>query len=188
MSVRGARISSAQAGNLPVEVLAATDTESQIQIPFEASGSTLALSLAPESGSRLVKPLELASASPGILVEGDGTPMLRDAGTEMLLDASNPAHSRSRIQILATGLGRVAPDWPAGKPAPSDDPPHVIAPVKAYLNRNPVEVTRAQLWPGLAGFYLVEIELPKLVNYGPAELYIEAGGHASNPVRMYIEP
>ena len=188
MSVRGAKISSAQAGNLPVQVLATTDTESQIQIPFEASGATLSLSLAPESGRRLIAPLALAPASPGILVEGDGTPMLREGGTEMMLDASNPAHSRSRVQILATGLGRVNPDWPAGKPAPLDAPPQVIAPVTAYLNRIPIQVTRAELWPGLAGFYLVEVELPKLVNYGPAELYIEAGGHASNPVRMYIEP
>jgi len=26
------------------------------------------------------------------------------------------------------------------------------------------------------------------VNYGPAELSIEAGGNISNPVRVYIEP
>ena len=35
---------------------------------------------------------------------------------------------------------------------------------------------------------LVEIETPKIVNYGPAELYLEVGGKASNRVRVYIEP
>jgi uncharacterized protein (TIGR03437 family) len=44
------------------------------------------------------------------------------------------------------------------------------------------------LAPGFVGFYLVEVEIPKIVNYGPAELYIEAGGQTSNRVRIYIEP
>jgi len=34
----------------------------------------------------------------------------------------------------------------------------------------------------------VEIEIPKVVNSGPAELYLEADGHQSNPVRIYIQP
>ncbi len=192
MSVLGAKVTSAQAGSLAVPVLASTETESQIQIPFEASGSTLSLSFDPASGARVITPLALAAASPGILVAPDGTPMLLDATTGTMLDASNPAHSRARIQILATGLGRVIPDWPAGKPAPSDDPPQVAAAVTAYVGGSAVQVTRAVLAPGYAGLYLVEIELPGLVNAGPAELQIEvggeAGGHTSNPVRVYIEP
>jgi hypothetical protein len=32
------------------------------------------------------------------------------------------------------------------------------------------------------------VQLPKIVNYGPAELYIEADGQPSNRVRLYIEP
>jgi uncharacterized protein (TIGR03437 family) len=95
------------------------------------------------------------------------------------------------MQILATGLGRVRPDWPAGVAAPVDQPPAVVAPVRAYLDRSPIEVTRAVLAP-YAGFYLIEVELPKIVNYGPAELYIEVGaagaGQTSNRVRLYIEP
>jgi uncharacterized protein (TIGR03437 family) len=188
MTVRGEKVSSAQAGDLPVTVLATTDTESQIQIPYEANGNTLALSFAPAAGGQIGTLLPLASTSPGILVAPDGAPMVLDATTETLLDASNPAHSRARIQILATGLGRVKPDWPAGRPAPADDPPTVVAPVTAYLDGNPVLVTRQVLAPSQTGYYLVEIELPKLVNAGPAQLSIAAGGHASNPVRVYIEP
>ena len=105
-----------------------------------------------------------------------------------MLDAMNPAHSHSRIQILATGLGQVVPEWPAGIAAPMENSPKVVTPVKASLDRVPVDVTRAVLAPGFVGFYLVEIEIPKIVNYGPAELYIEAGGQTSNRVRVYIEP
>ena len=188
LSVRGAKVSSALAGNLAAPVLATTDTESQIQIPFEVSGQALTLEYAPVSGRSVAALLPLAEASPGILVGGDGTPMLVDATTGTMLDSSNPAHSRARIQILATGLGRVNPDWPAGKPAPADNPPQVVATVTAFLNRNPVTITRATLLPGYTGVYMVEIEMPKLVNYGPSELSIEAGGNISNPVRVYIEP
>jgi hypothetical protein len=39
----------------------------------------------------------------------------------------------------------------------------------------PLVVTRATLAPGYIGFYLVEAELPAVVDAGPAELYREAG-------------
>ena len=92
------------------------------------------------------------------------------------------------MQILATGLGRVDPSWPTGLVAPVENPPKVAATVRVYLDRAPVEVTRAVLAPGYIGFYLVEVEIPKIVNYGAAELYVEVDGQASNRVRVFIEP
>jgi uncharacterized protein (TIGR03437 family) len=189
MSVMGAKITSAYAGDQAVPVLKATDTQTDIQIPFNARGETFALSLDPASGSRVMAALPLASAAPAIFVSTDGAPWALDAETNALLDAAHPAHSGSRIQVLATGLGRVNPDWPAGVEAPmGDNPPQVIAKVSAFLDRVPVPVTRAVLAPGLTGFYLVELELPRVVNYGPVELHLEAGGHTSNRVRVYTEP
>ena len=38
------------------------------------------------------------------------------------------------------------------------------------------------------GRYLVEVQLPALVNAGPAELYIGSGDQQSNRVRIWIEP
>jgi uncharacterized protein (TIGR03437 family) len=189
MSVIGAKITSATAGDLTVPVLSATDTQSEIQIPFDVRGETLALSLNPASGVRVTTPLTLAAASPAIFVSKDGAPLVLDAQTNSLLDAAHPAHAQTRIQVLATGLGRVNPDWPTGVETPmGDNPPIVAAKVSAFLDRAPVTVTRAVLAPGLTGFYLVELELPKIVNYGPVELHLEAGGHTSNRVRVYIEP
>jgi uncharacterized protein (TIGR03437 family) len=188
LSVLGARVDSARAGSLSAPVLAANETESQIQIPFNASGDSVALSLASAGGTRVLPSVPLLTASPGIFLNQDGSPAALDAETGLLLDAMNPAHSHSRIQILATGLGQVTPDWPAGITAPLENSPKVVTPVKASLDRVPVDVTRAVLAPGYVGLYLVEIEIPKIVNYGPAELYIEAGGQASNRVRVYIEP
>jgi len=187
VSVAGARVTSAQAGNFSAAVLASTDTESQIQIPFEARGSSISLAISSEGRSLTLPAVPLEAVAPAIFVARDGSPMLLDAESGVMLDAMTPAHSRGRIQILSTGLGRVTPDWPTGIAAPIDNPPRVAATVHAWLDRQPVEVTKAVLAPYI-GYYLIEIEVPKIVNYGPAELYLEVGGQTSNRVRVYIEP
>ena len=189
MSILGAKVAAVKAGDLTVPVLAAGDNESQIQIPFGVNGTSLALSIDSGGGQRMLPPLPLQPVSPAIFIDPrDGTPLLLDGTTRTLLDAMNLAHSRSRIQVLATGLGKVNPDWPAGLAAPLENPPKLVGTVRAMLDRVPVDVTGATLAPGYTGLYLVEIELPKIVNYGPAELHLEVEGKPSNSVRVYIEP
>jgi uncharacterized protein (TIGR03437 family) len=186
LSVVGARVESARAENLNVPVLARSEIESQVQVPFEAVGTSLALSLSSASGAyELGVPLE--PASPAIFVDRDGTPMLLDADSGMVLDSSRPARASGRIQLLATGLGRVRPAWPTGLPAPLEDPPAVLAKVNAYLDGVPLAVSRATLAPGYIGFYLIELQLPTLVNDGPAELYLEVENQFSNRVRIFVE-
>jgi len=189
VSVLGAHVDAARAGDLSIPVLASTDTEAQLQIPFEMRGTSVSLAVSTSStgASTTLPAVPLAETAPAIFIDRDGSPVLLDADSGVMLDAMNPAHSRGRIQILATGLGRVNPDWPTGIPAPQENPPQVVAPVPAYLDRQPVEVTRAVLAPYI-GFYLIEIEVPKIVNYGPAELYLDVGGESSNRVRVYIQP
>ena len=187
LSVLGGRLRTARAGELNVPVLAASATESQIQVPFEVGGDSLSLALnAGQVSVTLGLPLE--SVSPAIFIDRDGTPLLLNADSGVLLDAMSPARSNGRLQILAAGLGRVRPAWPTGLPAPLEDPPQVIAPVRAYLDRVPVEVTRATLAPGYVGFYLIEVQLPEIVNSGPAELYLESERRQSNRVRVYLDP
>ena len=188
ISILGTGVDSARAGDLSAPVLASTVTESQVQVPFEARGSSISFA-ASANGKNLTWPaVPLTPVAPVIFVDRDGSPMLLDADNGVMLDAMNPAHSGARIQILATGLGRVTPDWPTGLAAPLENSPRVAGTVHAYLDRAPVEVTRAALAPGYIGFYLVEIAVPKIVNYGPAELYIDVDGASSNRVRVYIEP
>jgi uncharacterized protein (TIGR03437 family) len=105
----------------------------------------------------------------------------------MVLDSSRPARASGRIQLLATGLGRVRPAWPTGLPAPLEDPPAVLAKVNAYLDGVPLAVSRATLASGYIGFYLIELQLPTLVNDGPAELYLEVENQVSNRVRIFVE-
>jgi uncharacterized protein (TIGR03437 family) len=113
--------------------------------------------------------------------------MLQDADTGLLLDSHNTAKSGARVQVLATGLGRVTPDWQTGMQAPLENPPAVVASIRAYLNGAPIPVTRATLAPGYIGFYQVELQLPGINNAGVNELYITAGGVESNRVPIVIE-
>ena len=190
LSVLGSRVSQARAGVLELPVLSATDTGSQIQVPFEATGDSLRLALqgAGADGSITLREVALAlqAVSPAIFVDKDGAPMLLDADRGLLLDYGTPARAGSRIQILATGLGKVVPDWPTGLAAPLENPPSVLAPVRVYLDRAPLEVTRATLAPGYVGFYLIEVQLPEIVNGGPAELYVEAGAASSGRVSLLL--
>jgi uncharacterized protein (TIGR03437 family) len=187
ISVVGGRVNAANAGALSFPVLAASESESQIQVPFEAAASNFSLALETRTG-RFTLGLPVQAVSPAIFVNRDGSPMVLDGDSGLMLDGRNTAHSGSRLQILATGLGRVRPDWPTGMAAPLENPPVVAASVKAYLDRVPVQVTQAELAPGYIGFYLIEVQLPAIVNAGPAELYITADGQESNRVQVVLEP
>lgn len=187
MTLVGARAASAAAGGRPAALLDASEDQSQIQLPFEITGASVSVSV--ETGARRLQfGLALAPASPAILVDHEGTAMILDADTGAPIELMSPARPGMTLQILMTGLGRVTPSWPAGLAAPFDHPPAVEAPVRVWLGSIPLEVRRATLAPGYAGFYLVEAELPALLDEGIQELTVEAGGIRSNPARIYAVP
>ena len=187
VTVVGGRVSSARGGGLDYPVLAASDGESQLQVPFDATGPNVSLALQTNNGQVMLG-LPLQPLSPAIIVGRDGVPLLLDADSGLPLDGRNTARSNGRIQILATGLGKVRPAWPAGLAAPLENPPVVAADVKVYLDGAPLQVTRANLAPGYVGFYLIEAQLPAVANLGTSELNISAGGQESNRVQMVLEP
>jgi uncharacterized protein (TIGR03437 family) len=132
--------------------------------------------------------LRVQPVSPAILVNRDGLPALFDADSGMPIGTGNAAHTGQRIQIMATGLGKVRPDWVTGRPAPAENPPVVTADVRTYLDSNPVSTSAATLAPGYVGFYLVEVQLPVVSNYGAMELHLSVDGQESNRVQIVIVP
>ena len=186
LSVVGGHVESAANGGLNYPVLSASDAESQIQVPFDEQAGNVSLLIQTPNGAKTAA-LVVQAVSPAIVVGRDSVAMLADAETGMSLDAVNATHSGARVQIMATGLGKVKPNWPTGMAAPADNPPVVTATVRAFLNGAPIEVTRATLAPGYIGFYLIEARLPAITNVGASELYITADGHESNHVQIVIE-
>ncbi len=110
-----------------------------------------------------------------------------DSASGFVVDPKTAIHAGSAIQVMATGLGKVTPDWPTGVPAPLDTPPVVRGAVTAYLDGSPVQVTRATLAPGYVGYYLVELQIPSIVNKGASELRIVMNGEESNRVKLYLD-
>jgi uncharacterized protein (TIGR03437 family) len=187
LTVFGGKVDSATAAGMNYPVLAGDDRASQIQVPFEAVGPNVSLALQTADGT-VVRDLPVLPVSPAIMVSSDGAPMLWDADTGLPIDFRNVAHSNGRMQIWATGLGRVRPDWPTGMQAPAENTPTVVAQIRAFLDRTPLQVTRATLVPGYIGFYLIEVQLPPVVNAGTAELVITADTQESNRVLLTLEP
>ena len=117
ISVIGANVRQARSGQYVYPVLLPSDQSSQLQVPFEIAPGTLQLALESD-GNLWTAPLNVKQASPAIFVDPDGTPMIQDAASGLVVDSGTPLHAGAAIQVLATGLGRVTPEWPTGVPAP----------------------------------------------------------------------
>ncbi|HWE53067.1 MAG TPA: hypothetical protein VG273_24965 [Bryobacteraceae bacterium] len=187
ISVLGANISMVRAGSVSYPVIAASDQSSQLQVPFEAASGTYSLALE-AAGERWTAPLTVKDAAPAIFVDAEGAPLILDAASGLVLDPNVGVRAASTVQLLATGLGKVSPEWPTGIPAPLDSPPAVNATVTAFLDGTPVHVTKATLAPGYVGYYVVELQIPAIINRGASELRIVMNGEESNRVKLYLEP
>ena len=177
----------ATSGQNAYPVLIASEQSSQLQVPFEVKPGLLQLAVQGTSGN-FIAPLNVKEAAPAIFVDADGAPMLQDATSQLVIDAGTPLHPGARVQVLATGLGKVTPEWPTNTPAPVDSPPSVVAPVTAFLDGSPIQVISATLAPTLIGNYLVELQIPEFVNRGASELRIVVNGEESNRVKLYLDP
>jgi uncharacterized protein (TIGR03437 family) len=186
ISILGVNVQRGVSGSLAYPVLASTAQNSQLQVPFEAAPGVFQLSLQGAT-DRWTVPVTVRDASPAIFVDSEGAPLLLDAASGLVLDTTVAVHAGSNVQILATGLGKVTPDWATGVPAPLDSPPVVKGTVSAYLDGTPVQVTKATLAPGYVGYYIVELQIPAIVNRGTSELRILMNGEESNRVKLYLE-
>jgi uncharacterized protein (TIGR03437 family) len=187
ISVLGANVSGVKVGAISYPVIAASDRSSQLQVPFEAASGTYSVAIE-AAGERWTAPLTVKDAAPAIFVDAEGAPLILDAASSLVLDPNVGVRAASTIQLLATGLGKVSPEWPTGVPAPLDSPPAVNATVTAFLDGSPVKMNKATLAPGYVGYYVVELQIPSIVNRGAGELRIVMNGEESNRVKLYLEP
>ena len=187
ISVLGAKVASARNQGSLYHVVASSDQSSQLQVPFEASTGAFSLTIV-SATDRWSVPLTVKDAAPAIFVDQDGAPLILDAASSLVVDPKIAVYAGSTVDILATGLGKVNPEWPTGVPAPLDSPPAVTGTVNAFLDGHPIEVTRAVLAPSYIGYYLVELQIPAIVNRGASELRLSMNGVESNLVKLFLEP
>jgi uncharacterized protein (TIGR03437 family) len=188
VSVLGAKVDIVRNQGVSYPVLASSEQSSQVQVPFEARSGSFSLALE-GTNERWTVPLTIRDTAPAIFVDGEGSPLILDAASGLVLDPKIAVYAGSTVQVLATGLGKVTPEWLTGVPAPVDSPPpSVNGTVTAFLDGRQIEVTRAVLAPGYIGYYLVELQIPPIVNRGASELRIVMNGEESNRVKLYLEP
>jgi uncharacterized protein (TIGR03437 family) len=187
ISVLGAKVNAVRNQGISYPVLAASEQSSQLQVPFEASNGTFSLTLQGAT-DRWSVPLTVQDAAPAIFVDAEGAPLILDAASGLVVDPKLAVYAGTTVQILATGLGKVIPEWPTGEPAPADAPPVVAGTVAAFLDGRPIDVMRAALAPGYVGYYMVELQIPGIVNRGASELRIVMNGAESNRVKLSLEP
>ena len=186
LTIRGMAADRAEAGNARAPILSRGRRETQLQVPFNQAGRSLGLTL--WAGLRKFElSMPLARVSPAIFIE-DGEPLILDAGSGAIVGRNRPARPGARLLILATGLGRVVPDWPAGLAAPFVEPPRPAAEIGASLNGAALSVISARLAGGYVGTYVVEAALPPTAAVGVGVLRIYADGVGSNAARLVIEP
>jgi uncharacterized protein (TIGR03437 family) len=186
LTIVGSGVERVTVNSQPGVILSSNAAESQIQVPFEVSGDSLRVTASRTGAASLSFGLALRQTAPAILTDDEGFPVIIDANSGVQIDALNPVRPGARLQILATGLGRVRPDWPAGMAAPAEHPPEVLAGMRVLLDGVPVKVVRSVLAPGYVGFYLVEFDAPEFLDSGVAEIVIEGAGQISNAVRIYL--
>ena len=175
ISVLGARVQRVVNQGISYPVLAASDQSSQLQVPFEATAGTFSLSIQGPA-DRWSVPLTVQDAAPAIFVDADGSPLILDASSGLNVDPKLAVYAGSTVQILATGLGKVTPEWPSGVPAPLDTPPAVSGTVTAFLDGRHIEVTRAVLAPGYVGIIWSSCKYRPMVNRGVSELRLVMNG------------
>lgn len=185
LTVVGAKIDAASINGAPLPVLSREDGESQLQIPFGVPAAELSLNYVSNGFTRQLR-LPLQATAPVIFTDREGAPLLVDAASGELMDPLAPLKAGQQIQILMTGLGEVEPNWPAGAPAPQENSPRVLAPVRVWFNGQTLEVLRSELAPGYVGFYLVEVKLPPILDRGIAPLAVEAGAAMSNTILLRV--
>lgn len=187
LTILNAGVAQAVAGRLNYPVIATSEQSSQLQVPFETGAGAYQIALSGTEGRWMV-PVNVKDASPAIFVDSEGSPLMVDSPSGLVMDTNVAVRAGASVSLLATGLGRVTPEWPAGVPAPLEAPPVVAGSVTAWLDGIPVEVVRATLAPGYVGYYLVELRLPRIVNRGATDLRLVMNREESNHVRLFIEP
>ncbi|MDX2268877.1 MAG: hypothetical protein NW208_12275 [Bryobacter sp.] len=185
VTILGARVSALEAGDRSFPVLNADGEETQLQVPFDAAFGEVTLRPSASASAWTLR-LPVAETAPAIFVDREGAPLLVNPESGELLDPREPLRAGDTVQILLTGLGQVEPRWPTGEPAPLDNPPRVVAPVRVWLNGLTLEVLRAELAGGYVGFYSVVAKLPAVLDAGVVPLAVEAGGRMSNTILVPV--
>ncbi len=170
----------------------ASNTQVNIQIPWELAGQTQA-SLTPILSGQAgpAQTLSLAAFAPGIFSinsQGTGQGAIQDAIYD-IVGTSDPAiPGITTIVIYCTGLGAVTNQPATGSPAPSNPLAITTTLPDVTIGGIPAHVVFSGLTPGLVGVYQINALVPGSAPVGVAvPVVISMNGVLSNAVTIAIQ-
>ncbi len=170
----------------------ASNTQTNIQIPWELTGQTQT-SLIPISSGQTGSPqmLSLAAFAPGIFSinsQGTGQGAIQDTIYD-IVDTADPAiPGITTIVIYCTGLGPVTNQPATGSPAPSNPLAVTTTLPDVTIGGIPAHVVFSGLAPGLVGVYQINALVPGSAPVGSAvPVVISMNGALSNAVTIAIQ-
>jgi uncharacterized protein (TIGR03437 family) len=177
-----------QLGNRLLPVLYASDTQLNVQVPYDIPVNTqVQLSVAHGDALSVPQQLTVAQAEPAIFTvnqTGTGQGAIVD-GTQVA-DQNAPAHVGDIIVIYCNGLGPVNPPIPPGTAATGATP--TVQTVTTTIGGLPATVNYAGLSPGSPGLYQVNAIVPSGVSPGgQVPVTLTVAGQTSPPVTIAVQ-
>jgi uncharacterized protein (TIGR03437 family) len=159
-----------------------------VQAPSNLTpGNTTKIQVQSYSGSSVNISLPVVPAMPGVFTYQAGPAGQIEAtnqdgsvnGDGTVTGSDVPAAKGTTIQVMASGLGTVAPAVADGNPAPASPASKATLPITAVVAGMPATVTSAVLVPGQVGMFQVSVVIPANTPSGAVPLVLMAGGNPS---------
>jgi len=171
-------------------LFSATQTQLNVQIPWELSGQTQTTASVSQNGlTSAAQTVPIATYAPGIFVVNGqtGQGAVLDAGYN-LVGPANPTTAGADLMIYCTGLGPVTNQPATGAPALANPLSWTTIAPTVTMGGAPAVVLFSGLVPGAVGLYQVNVQVPTTATKGASlPLTISVGGSTSNAVNVPVE-
>lgn len=183
-------------GDFAAPIYSITPGAINVQVPYEEPirGEDLIVQV---NGSSATTLLDIAAVTPALFSmdeSGSGQGAIEIANTATIaapagaFPASQPASPGGYLEIYCTGLGAVSPPVPDGAAAPTSPLTATVRTPTLTIGGLPATVLFSGLTPGLAGLYVVDVQIPANVATGNAvPVTLTIGGVTSNTVTVAIQ-
>ena len=177
-------------GNQPAPLLLVSESQINLQVPFEISGrKTAPVIVQPTNFDATNFPLAIEESTPGIFtLEGNRAAAINQDGS--LNSIENPANAGSEIKLHLTGQGPVAPPVATGQLATDGTlPSKPVLPLSVTFNGVEVKPKSVSLSPSMLGLLQVTLEIPAdSPQNDNATVKVKIGNSESNIVMVSVAP
>ncbi|HLK48612.1 MAG TPA: SBBP repeat-containing protein [Bryobacteraceae bacterium] len=169
----------------PAPLFYVSPTQINIQLPYEVTPGTAALSVNACGGTSAVANFTVAPAAPYILLGGNGQALIQNPDYSLNTTA-RPAHAGDIVVVYLIGIGAVDNSVPTGTPAGTAVLARAKAVSSATIAGQPAQIQFLGLTPNFVSLAQANVVVPNLAS-GQYDLTLTVGGVASNTVKLNVQ-